>query len=101
MTRSEEDHSIFNYHLILGCIYLIIYVDDIVLRDNDHYVISQWNNTFVTHFQTKDLEKLIYFLGIEVARSNSGIIISQRNYELDILEETKLMNSKFVNTPTQ
>jgi len=38
-------------------------------------------------------------LGIEVAQSNNGIFISQRKYELDILEETKLMNSKFVDTP--
>jgi len=38
-------------------------------------------------------------LGIEVAQSNSGIVISQRKYALDILEETRLINSKAVETP--
>ena len=38
-------------------------------------------------------------MGIEVAQSNNGIVISQRKYALDILEETGLMNSKYVDTP--
>jgi len=38
-------------------------------------------------------------LGIEVAQSNNGIVIYQRKYALDILEETRLMNSKSVDTP--
>jgi len=37
-------------------------------------------------------------LGIDVAQSNNGIVISQRKYALDILEESGLTNSKFVET---
>ena len=50
-------------------------------------------------FQTKDLGKLHYFLGIEVARSKEDISLSQRKYVLDILEETGLLGSKPVETP--
>ena len=38
-------------------------------------------------------------MGIEVAQSNNGIVISQRKYALNLLEETGLMNSKSVDTP--
>jgi len=38
-------------------------------------------------------------LGIKVAQSNNGIVISQRKYALDILKEIGLINSKFVDTP--
>jgi len=51
------------------------------------------------HFSTKDLDKLGYFLGIEVAQSTDSIVISQRKYALDILVETGLMNSKLVDIP--
>ena len=46
-----------------------------------------------------DLGKLKYFLGIEIAQSNSGIVLSQRKYDLDILEETDMLDCKPVDTP--
>ena len=98
MSRNEVDHSVFYHHSSVGCIYLIVYVDDIVLIGSDNLGISLLKQHLCRHFQTKDLEKLRYFLGIEVAQSNSGIVISQRKYALDILEETGLMNSKAVET---
>ncbi|XP_070056940.1 uncharacterized protein [Nicotiana tomentosiformis] len=47
---------------------------------------------------TKDLGRLKYFLGIEVAQSSSGIVISLRKYALDILEETGMMGCRPVDT---
>jgi len=96
MTRSEAYHSVFYRHSSVECIYLIVYVDDIVLIGSDHHVISQVKQHICQHFQTKDLGKLRYFLGIEVAQSNTGIVISQRKYALDILEEIELINSKSI-----
>ncbi|RVX12228.1 Retrovirus-related Pol polyprotein from transposon TNT 1-94 [Vitis vinifera] len=71
MLRSTADHSVFYHHNSLGqCIYL-----------------------------TKDLGKLKYFLGIEIAQSSSGVVLSQRKYALDILEETGMLDCKPVDTP--
>ena len=47
-------------------------------------------------FQTKDLGKLHYFLGIKVAWSKEGISLSQREDMLDILGETGLLDSKLI-----
>ena len=85
MTRSEADHSVFYRHSRVGSIYLVVYVDDIVLTGNDNHDISKIKQHICHHFQTKDVGKLRYFLGIEVAQSNNGIVISQRKYALDIL----------------
>ena len=43
--------------------------------------------------------KLKYFLGIEIAQSSSGVILSQRKYALNILEETGMLDCKLVDTP--
>jgi len=99
MTRSEADHLVFYRRSKAGSIYLVVYVDDIVLIGNDNHSISQIKQHICHHFQTKDLGKLRYFLGTKVAQSNNGIVISQRKYALDILEKTGLMNSKSIETP--
>ena len=52
-------------------------------------------------FEIKDLGKLKYFLGIEMARSKQGIFISQQKYVIDFLRETGMIASKPVATPIE
>ena len=97
MIRSTTDHSVFYHHTSTRqCIYLIVYVDDIVNTGNDHDGIQKLKQHLFSHFQTKDLGKLKYFLGIE---SNSGVIISQRKYTFDILADICMLDCKPVDTP--
>ena len=84
MTRSTSDHVVFYHHTSSGqCIYLIVYVDDIVITGNDQDGIQKLKHLF-SHFQTTDLGKLKYFLGIEITQSNADVVMSQRKYVLDI-----------------
>ncbi|XP_043808465.1 uncharacterized mitochondrial protein AtMg00810-like [Manihot esculenta] len=99
MSRSNSDHSVFFRYNGDRCIYLVVYIDNIVITGNDHDGISQFKQHLFSHFQTKDLGKLKYFLGIEVAQSKTGIAISQRKYALDILEETYMLDCRHVDTP--
>ena len=81
MTRSTSDHSVFYHHKSPEqCIYLIVYVDDIVITCSDQDGIRKLKHHIFNHFQTKDLGKLKYFLVIEIAQSNSGVVMSQRKY---------------------
>lgn len=66
---------------------------------NDHYKIIQLKNHLFGHFQTKDLGKLKYFVGVEVAQSRSGIFISQRKYVLDIFKQTGMLDCKSIDSP--
>ena len=100
MLRSTADHSVFYHHNSSGqCIYLVVYVDDIVITGSDQDGIQKLKQHLFTHFQTKDLGKLKYFLGIEIAQSSSGVVLSHRKYALDILEETGMLDCKPVDTP--
>ena len=77
MIRNTADHSVFYHHTSTSqCIYLIVYVDDIVITSSDQDGIQKLKQHLFSHFQTKDLGKLKYFLSIEVVQSNSGVVIS-------------------------
>ena len=95
MIKSTTDHSVFYHHTCTRqCIYLVVYVDDIVITGSDKVSIQKLKKHLFNHFQTKDLGKLEYFLGIEVVRFNSNMIISKRKYILDILEEISMLDCK-------
>ena len=98
MIQNTADHSVFYHHLSTGqYIYLIVYVDNIVITGHQDGIQKPKQHLF-NHFQTKDLRKLKYFLGIEVAQSNSIVVISHRKYTLDILVDTSMLDCKLVDT---
>ena len=74
-------------------------MDDIIITSSDQDGIRKLKQHLFSHIQTKDLGKLKYFLGIEIAQSNSGVVMSQRKYVLDILKETGMLDCKPVGTP--
>lgn len=75
MTWREVDHSVFYCHSTQGSIYLIVYVDDIVITNSDHHGLIQVKHHLCHHFQTKDVGPLRYFLRLEVAQSKDGTVI--------------------------
>ncbi|XP_019095636.1 PREDICTED: uncharacterized protein LOC109130504 [Camelina sativa] len=50
-------------------------------------------------FKIKDLGAPKYFLGLEIARNASGILLCQRKYALDILAATSMLACKPENVP--
>ena len=77
----------------------MLYVDDIVITGDDSDGTQQYKLFLQSQFQTQDLGQLKYSIGIEVARSQSGIYLSQRKYVLDLQHETGMLGSKPVDTP--
>lgn len=89
-TQSHADHSLFIYSKGTSYVAALIYVDDVLLVGNDHEKIHTIKAFLDDKFGIKDFGSIKFFLGIEVARTPHGVVLSQRKYALDILAESGL-----------
>ena len=77
-----------------GYVILAVYVDDILMIDSDKAGIDESREFLKKHFVTKDLGRPKYFLGIEIAHAKGGILLSQRKYVLNLLQEVGMLSCK-------
>ncbi|XP_014490329.1 uncharacterized protein LOC106753056 [Vigna radiata var. radiata] len=78
---------------------LLVYVDHIVLASNNVAEIETITSLLDHAFKIMNLGYLRYFLGLEVARNNSEIRLSQHKYTLDILTDCGMLTSLPVAMP--
>jgi Reverse transcriptase (RNA-dependent DNA polymerase) len=97
--RSEADSSMFTNTSNKGIVVILIYVDDLVITGSNLSGIETLKHHLSLEFDIKDLGNLKYFLGIDIARSNKGLFLSQRKYILDLLRETGKLGAKPANVP--
>ena len=99
-SQGQSAHTMFYRHLNGGgVIILIVYVDDIIITGSNEAEIQRLKGVLSTEFEVKDPGKLKYFLGMEVARSKEGIVVSLRNFTLGLLSEVGMLGSKPTNVP--
>ncbi|XP_055803494.1 uncharacterized mitochondrial protein AtMg00810-like [Solanum dulcamara] len=67
----------------------------------DHKMILHTKEILQNKFKIKDLGDLRYFLGIEFARNNNGILMHQRKYCLELISDMGLSSSKPVGAPIE
>lgn len=92
--QAQSDHSLFTLAQQGSIIAILVYVDDILVLGNNLKFIASVKAHMAKHLLIKDLGNLKYFLGIEAARSTSGIFLNQRKYTLDLIKDLGLLNAK-------
>jgi Reverse transcriptase (RNA-dependent DNA polymerase) len=73
---SQSDPSLFILNTTELALYLLMYVDDIIIIDNNSTVIQSLLWALDTEFSIKDFGSLSYFLGIEVTHHASHLHLS-------------------------
>lgn len=98
--QAHSDNALFIRGLGTNVLTVLsVYVDDIILTENDNQGINDIKLQLATVFELKDLGPIKYFLGMEVGRNKNGISISQRKYVIDLLSEAGILGCKPVSTP--
>ncbi|RVW60152.1 Retrovirus-related Pol polyprotein from transposon TNT 1-94 [Vitis vinifera] len=82
-------------------IFLVLYVDDILLASNDSDLLIETKHMLLTHFDMKDLGEASYVLGIKILRdrANEVLKLSQRTYIEKILKKFSMQNCSSSKTP--
>jgi hypothetical protein len=96
---SQADTSLFVFHSGDFTIYMLVYVDDIVIVSSSALATQRPLQQLSASFPVKDLGPMNYFLGIKVASNSRGMLLTQHKYAQDILCRVHLENSKHVSTP--
>ena len=99
--QSKSDYSLFTHIQGTSFTVLLVYVDDILLTGNNPDCVTNLKKLLDDRFGLKDLGSLRYFLGLEVARTDSGISLTQRKYALEILKDIGFVGSKPVRFPME
>jgi len=84
---SKADTSLFFYNKGNISIYVLVYVDDIIVASSTPSATSALPSDLNKEFALKDLGDLHYFLGIEVNKVSDGLILTQEKYASDVLKE--------------
>ncbi|KAF3614725.1 putative deacetylvindoline O-acetyltransferase-like [Capsicum annuum] len=92
--QSVHDYSLFTLKKDEGIVIVLVYVDDLLITGSNDQLIDAAKQTLHQKFKLKDLGQLKYFLGIEVLRSSAGVILNQRKYILELINDTGISGAK-------
>eukprot|EP00253_Pinus_taeda_P034415 PITA_34415 len=100
-TRSKADHCL--YFKLIGdrVIYLVLYVDDMLVFGNDKETILDLKTQLTSKFDIKYLGAANYILGMEIKRDweKRKLWLNQRKYVETILQRFNMQDSKSVKVP--
>ncbi|XP_019198186.1 PREDICTED: uncharacterized protein LOC109192013 [Ipomoea nil] len=96
---SKIDVSLFHYTASESRVFLLVYVDDIIMLGNDTVLVNSLLRQLATAFKIRDLGKPTFFLGIETITVPNGMVLSQWRYIRDILQRAGMTDCKALATP--
>ena len=70
----------------------LLYVDDIVITASTDELLRRLTQQLHAEFAMTDLGTLSFFLGISVTRTSSSMVLSQRQYALDLLQRAGMID---------
>lgn len=114
--QASSDHSLFVFPISTSFLAVLVYVDDILVVENNQNVIIRFKAHLTNHFKIKDLGPIKYFLFVDdilvvgnnqnaiirfKARSDKGIYLNHRKYTMNIIKDVGFEHAKIVAVPIE
>ena len=99
--RSEYDSCVYIKIVDGSSIYLLLYVDDMLIATKSREKITTLKKLLSSEFDMKDLGAAKKILGMEITRDRKSdlLFLSQYNYIKKILHHFNMLDSKSVSNP--
>ena len=98
-TKPKNASSLFIYGQGSNLCYFLIYVDDLIIIENNSILVVNIIKQLGDMFYLKDMGSLHFFLGIEVIPTQAELFLSQHKYVRDLLANTSMSGVKDISTP--
>ncbi|CAH9102709.1 unnamed protein product [Cuscuta europaea] len=98
-SQSKFDSSMFVLRQQSQVVYILLYVDDILITGSSLSFVRSIIDSLSTHFAMKDLGDIHFFLGLQAWRTSTCLFLSQQKYISDLLHRFHLHTVKPVRTP--
>ena len=101
--QNVDEPCVYKYIKENKVVFLVLYVDDILLIGNDVETLSNAKKWLAEQFQMKDLGEASYILGIQIIRDrkNKLLALSQASYIDKVLARFSMQDSKKGQLPTR
>jgi hypothetical protein len=97
---SKVDTSLFIYHTTNATLYVLVYVDDILVTWTNMEAIFVVIKQLQAVFAMKDLGDLGFFLGMQALQDSTRLHIRQSKYIMDLLYNSTMIGTKPYFAPT-
>lgn len=95
--QSKHDFCLY----ILDDVYLLVYVDDIILMSKNEINLHKAHLFLKTEFNVKDLGEVSTYLGLDIVRTQESILISQESAINRLLDKFNMTDCKGAETPME
>eukprot|EP00253_Pinus_taeda_P018651 PITA_18651 len=96
-----DDATLFVKEVGKTLVYLVVYVDDLLMIGNNESYIASIKKELKKGFEMTDLGYVHYYLGIEVTQHPKSIFISQKKYIGDLLNRFGMNECNPLTTPME
>jgi hypothetical protein len=100
-SASTHDPALFVHISPHSRTLLLLYVDDMIITDDDPVYIAFVKARLSDQFLMSDLGPLRYFLGIEISSMSEGFFLSLEKYIQDLLDQASLTDHRTTKTPIE
>lgn len=96
-----DDATLFVKKVRKIMVYLVVYVDDLLMTRNNESYIASIKKELKKGFEMTDLGHLHYYLGIEVTQDPKYIFISQYNYIGELFKRFGMVDRNPISAPME